>query len=258
MGGMSSKTVVFIRHGQKQGSQDTYPEDLGPMLTVPRGEGQATGVQDNPIYTDALKNAKQPLFVASNLIRAVQTMALVAPRQPIVVQPLARELIKGPRDGPAAVDALERWAHQKGVELRLRIYREDMNRLMADDHAAYYAALCEEDGGLFWKAFDESGNIIVKRAQCALVERAQRLMQWLGALDADVIFIVSHGDFLQFGVEEHKEHNEHTFDYCDVKTFELVPGAAVDWRLRASDNAEQANEEQLGSTSKEQSKCNIA
>lgn len=188
--GSRAKTLVVFRHGEGHHQTDKRIADseLGPQLTE-RGVHQAKGVQNEPFFAAALAASRRPAFVASNLIRAVETLYHAAPRRPIAVQPLAREICLGSAASspncPSRFSALEAWCQARGVTADLSLYYSALGRQATYDQ--YLASLEREDRHLLQRrlAGARGGD-----------DRLQQLLSWLHGADADTIFLASHGNFM--------------------------------------------------------------
>jgi len=160
--GLCEKRLIVARHGQGHHQTDgQYVPGYGPFLTD-LGLLQAKRMPSNPTFAMALHESRRPAFVASNMIRAVETMVAAAPPgSPILVQPMVREL----NCDPSATQLLELWFQERRIPADLRecrLMRPGQQRLTL----------------------------------CAAVQQLGEVIDWLGNLDADTIFVASHGGFL--------------------------------------------------------------
>merc|ERR1719330_517087 len=110
------KRLIVFRHGQGHHQTDgQVAPGLGYVLTD-LGVAQAKGVQRNPLFARAMQEARCPAFVASNMVRAVETMVNAAPGACVIVQPLLREI----NGTPSNLEALEAWLHERNIPADLR------------------------------------------------------------------------------------------------------------------------------------------
>jgi len=197
------KTLVVVRHGEGHHQTTGKSEPgLGALLTD-NGLTQAKMVAQDPLFHGTLKMARQPLFVSSNLIRAVQTLVHAAPGRAIVVQPLARERIANHFDWPSHMDVLADWLRGQNVEADLGPYQEELCKVRnggavqdedsdsdSDDdlHKHYIRTLIRSD--------TKNRSLLGLGRYSAIRERARRLLTWIAARNADAVFLVSHGAFL--------------------------------------------------------------
>jgi hypothetical protein len=165
---VEEKRVCFVRHGdgwhQHDGEEITLESGyLGHFLTA-RGEQQSKDVAQDPIFAEVLGSARQPVFVASNVIRAIQTIVNAAPdRGPIVVQPLVREVGVKPSD----VEALNEWFDTHGID---------------------------KDLGECYRQGDEAQR---RKGLCGTLRSIPSFINWLGSQDGDAIFVASHCGFIE-------------------------------------------------------------
>lgn len=191
---IQEKRLLVVRHGEGHHQTDKVidNEALGARLTE-LGVDQAKELGADPVLVQAIKAARTPLFITSNIIRAVETMIHIAPGRPLLIQPAARERIHDRFDRPAEMNALKAWLDAQGVKADMRLYEETLEQVQADSpfsgsiHDQYVRTITEEDTGL-----PMIGNPV------ALQARAKSLIQWLGSLEADTIVLVAHGALMMY------------------------------------------------------------
>lgn len=200
----SLKRVVIFRHGEGRHQTDqVVTKGLGPCLTE-LGLKQAYGVRTNRVFEKALAESQRPLFAASNLVRAVETMCHAAPGRTIVIQPLLRERIVDEFDWPSRLDLLEQWLHEHHVAADLELYRAALEQLPPTGEDtntptdAEGSAVREREYKRYVQALQDhdcTGRIGGEME--ASKERAKHLIRWMGEQDCDTLFMASHGCFLQ-------------------------------------------------------------
>jgi broad specificity phosphatase PhoE len=232
------KRVIVIRHGEGHHQTDKVAEEgLGPVLTE-KGAKQAREVQSKPSFAKALATATNPVFVASNVARAAETMTIAAPGRPIIIQPLARERFYNEFDWPSRADMLSQWLEKHGSKkVNFSVYQRELEQFdsnLGDPYDQYIRTLKTADGN-----GRICGHIRETRA------RAARLIEWMSKLDADTIFLTSHGGFLMY-VDRmaHSTWLGGFWDFytgrsfmgnCDVKEYRLISSPHEPPILRVSD-----------------------
>merc|ERR1712080_65059 len=82
----------------------------------------------------------------------------------------------------------------------------------APNYTEYVRTLCKMDCTIMpatlgdnietWDHIKATFGEAFHRGLTTLPERVRQLMQWMAEQDADIVFLVSHGDFLNSGIEE--------------------------------------------------------
>jgi len=215
---------VVIRHGQGQhqtGEPPVYASGyLGYPLTA-KGVQQAQRLAKDPLFKASLDSSQEPVFAASNMIRAVETMVNAAPGHPIIIQPLLREI-----GGMPNTEALKSWLDGRGVTADLgECYRQ------SDEHS--------QVTGCF-------------QTFCSLPS----LVDWFGSLNGDVIFVTSHGGLMM--ALDHVAYSPCSFfqtllacslgfcdhpENCEVREYRLLRSASCDsnWTLRRVSDGQSCN-----------------
>mmetsp|Transcript_45054 Transcript_45054/g.101405 ORF Transcript_45054/g.101405 Transcript_45054/m.101405 type:complete len:249 (-) Transcript_45054:87-833(-) len=162
------KRLIVFRHGQGHHQTDGQAiPGLGYILTE-LGVAQAKGVQRNPLFARAMQEARCPAFVASNMVRAVETMVNAAPGAHVIIQPLLREI----NGTPSGIESLEAWLRERNVAADLR-----------ECHVSATSASGRVGGQQPLQLY----------TACHMIPE---LINWLGNLEADTIFVASHGGLL--------------------------------------------------------------
>jgi magnesium-dependent phosphatase-1 len=79
-----------------------------------------------------------------------------------------------------------------------------------------------------WDHIEASFGEAFRRGLRTLPERVNQLMRWIAKQDADNVFLVAHGDFLNSGIEQVAEGGSapnHSWRNCEVREFTLVLAA---------------------------------
>jgi broad specificity phosphatase PhoE len=199
------KTVYLLRHAEAQHNVVPHNFTLPDPSLTSRGVRQAQRLVDN-FSADALANVE--LIVTSPLRRCLQTVSNAFGRRidwgivPVVVLPDLQETGDHPCDTGSSPAALEAEFPQLASEIR-RDLKPD-----------WYAKVGEN-------ASDEE----------ALLERAQRVKQWLGDRPERVIMVVSHNGILRrlLGNEEWCKHGKaaNGFQNAEARRYTAVEGASM-------------------------------
>lgn len=212
--GLCEKRLIVARHGQGHHQTDgQYVPGYGPFLTD-LGLLQAKRMSSNPTFARALHESRRPAFVASNMIRAVETMVAAAPPgSPILVQPMVREL----NCDPSATQLLELWFQERRISADLR----ECQRMRQGPR---------------------------RLTLCASLQQLGEVIDWLGNLDADTIFVASHGGLLS--VLDYAAYSppallcgvltcsvgfcRGNMENCEVREYRLIPKnkSSSQWYLR--------------------------
>lgn len=231
---VDAKKLVVFRHGEGHHQTDKViaNADLGAQLTD-RGIDQAMQLRTNAAFGAMLASSKQPLFVASNLIRAVETMAYALPGRPMMIQPLAREVCfdESVVNRPSQLVSLESWLQERGLNASVEPYRTECKKFATFDE--YFGAIVQDDQQLPFPRMPflrHLGNMHVQN-------RAQRLMTWMSHTSADTIFLASHGRFMAMLDAEADDSifksvvsfikGEKTSKNCQVRTYQLLAAGGV-------------------------------
>eukprot|EP00930_Biecheleria_cincta_P096775 TRINITY_DN88571_c0_g1_i1.p1 TRINITY_DN88571_c0_g1~~TRINITY_DN88571_c0_g1_i1.p1 ORF type:complete len:341 (-),score=39.17 TRINITY_DN88571_c0_g1_i1:46-1068(-) len=225
---VGGKKLLVFRHGEGHHQTDKIISnaDLGAQLTD-RGIGQAMQLRANVEIGAMLASSKQPLFVASNLIRAVETMAYALPGRPMVIQPLAREVCfdESVVNRPSQLDALELWLQERGLNASLEPYKSERTKFKTFDE--YFRDLVKEDRQLPFPRMP----FLRPLGNMQALSRAQRLITWISHTNADTVFLASHGRFMAMLDAEADDgvfasvlsfvRGEKTSKNCQVRTYRL-------------------------------------
>merc|ERR1712194_740806 len=118
-----------------------------------------------------MRESEQPKFVASNMIRAVQTMVHAAPGQPIIIQPLVREI----GCDASRLERLAGWARDNNVVADFQEYKKLLDAEAGNEQG--------RPGGELLTVCDACNSL-------------SELIDWFGTLEADTVFVASHGGLL--------------------------------------------------------------